>query len=242
MQVSFNLFSPTGNPHQITASGGTPDELLANYATLTALMEGKGFSDDPPNPKTLPVRNRIIGYVLGEANTKDKGKLQKCVFLYNDITQFTYKAVTVYEPQIPELPLGDVEQQKMYEGDPGMAPTRENAVKRGLMYPCDFIVLLKPVIDYSTGEPKIAVNPKGGEYTPKKYLRVAKVNKYPYRSFSGPDEAITLGVQSRVFSTTDQVKSEYEALKEKTKPSSADVMWRTWINYVNSKLESNDQE
>lgn len=240
-QFSFNLFSPTGELCGIQVSGETVTDMLARYDEAVSVLGYRGFSDVKPDPRSVPVIEHIIGYVMGEAYTKGKVSTQKCVYLYNDIQAFTWKSVTVYEPQIPELPLGDVESHKEWTGEPGAAPLRATAAQRGYINSCDFYVVLKPEIDFSTGLPKVATGANGKEYTPKKYHRVKNVIRYPYRSFDSAEQAWAWALATRLFPTMAQVGLEYDNLKAALNPLRANDMWRAWVEYINSKIDNGEE-
>lgn len=241
-QFSFNLFSPTGELCGIQVSGDTVTDMLARYDEALAVLGHRGFADGKPDPRAAPIIEHIIGYVLGEAYTKEKVSIQKCAYLYNDIQKFTWKSVTVYEPQLPELPLGDVEGHKIWTGEPGAAPLRATAANKGYIYPSDFYVVLKPVIDFSTGLVKTKTNPSTGkEYVIKKYYRVKHVNKYPYRPFESAEQAQAWALGTKLFPTEAQVVLEYEQLKITVKPPKSADMWRAWVEYINSKIDSGEE-
>lgn len=239
--LQFDLYSPTGEIHKVHVEGENLTHLLANYEETVAILGHRGFGFDKPDPRSYPTVEHIIGYVLGEANTREKGQSQRCAYLYNDITAFTYKTVTVYEPQLPELPISAFAMDmKPWLGEPGAAPMRETAIKGGYLYPCDFYVVLKPEIDFKTGLPVVKMGQKG-EYIPKKYLKVQRVVKYPYTPFDSPEHAIKWAVGTKLFPSAVQAKADYELLRTTVNPTKAADMWRAWVDLINSKIDTGSE-
>lgn len=234
--MTYSLYNAGGTPHHLQVSTDSAEALIKELADVARLLEERGYSETMPDPSLIPRTERIVGYVISEANLKGGGT-QPCVYLYNDNQQLIYKVITVYEERLDELPLGDLTTLKQYEGQPGAAPLRKNAEQKKLMHPCDFTVKLAPVKDRKTGKALTKVLDNGNEIVLYKFVRVVRVHAFPQRKFVNTTDAIQWGLNTRLFGSEDAVKGAYEGIKVRMKPTSSDEMWRVWIDYINSQLD-----
>lgn len=238
--VEFSLYGLAGLSHRITVTSPDPEALVAEYDDLLRKLEARGFGEKEPDPSMAPRYERIVGWVLGEANTKIPGETQTCVYLYNDVEMFTFKTATVYAERLKELPLGDLASHKAWTGEPGAAPLRATAKTKGYLNPCDFTIILVPKVDFKTGKPLTKPNSRGEESIQYKFVRVSKVHRYPLMTFTDPAQAITWAVSTGVFPSEAVAKEAYDQVRETTKPPNAAAMWKNWVAVVNSKLEDED--
>lgn len=240
--VNFQMYSPTGLLQEFRVTGDTPVEFIKNMEETLDLLENRGFSADRPDPSLAPRLEHIIGYVWGEANTNIKGITQPCVYLYNFIEAFTYKVVTVYAERLGELPLDTLSVPLVWNGEPGAAPSRQTAKTKKFMNSCDFTILLMPRVDFKTKKAITKANSQTGEQVIQyKFLRVLKVNRYPYRTFKGLEDVIEWSMTTKLFTSSTAVATAYQEVKDRVKPDTATAMFKAWIDYINQLIVNQDE-